>query len=133
MQIEMPDIIYNIFPLPSFLRNAKPLRKKYISLKSEIAELIAQLQTNPKIGDSLGDNTFKVRLAISSKGKGKSGGARIITYTIIDEKEVWLLSIYDKAEKENLKPAEIAYLRKMAQALSDERKATPESSANPAQ
>lgn len=117
---------YEVIPTTRFEREYKFLKKKYRSLKSELSELGKQLAVQPNIGDELGDNTYKVRLAISSKGKGKSGGARIITYTIIDEKEVWLLSIYDKSEKENLKPEEIAYLRKLAKSMSDERKSTPE-------
>ena len=50
------------------------------------------------IGTSLGNNTFKVRIAIKSKGKGKSGGARVITYLVTEEKEIYLLTIFDKSE-----------------------------------
>ena len=52
----------------------------------------------PKTGTPLGNDTFKIRIAIKSKGKGKSGGARIITYVVTDNKEVYLLTIYDKSE-----------------------------------
>ncbi|ONF90684.1 type II toxin-antitoxin system RelE/ParE family toxin, partial [Leptospira santarosai] len=45
---------------------------------------------------------YKIRIPIASKGKGKSGGARVITCVFLIEKVVWLLSIYDKSEKENI-------------------------------
>jgi hypothetical protein len=50
----------------------------------------------------LGNNTFKIRFAIKSKGKGKSGGARIITYNVVDDQEAYLLAVYDQSELENI-------------------------------
>ena len=50
----------------------------------------------------MGNGAYKIRLAIKSKGKGKSGGARIITYVVTDDKEVYLLTIYDKAELDSV-------------------------------
>jgi hypothetical protein len=46
-------------------------------------------------------------LAIASKGKGRSGGARVITYIQVIAQEVYLLTIYDKSEKEDLNPKEL--------------------------
>ena len=65
------------------------------------------LELSPDQGVPLGDNCFKIRLAIQSKGKGKSGGARIITNLIIEAGTVYLLSIYDKSEKESLSDKEL--------------------------
>ena len=59
------------------------------------------------MGNALGNNCFKIRMAITSKGKGKSGGARIITYIVNAEKEILLVSIYDKSEKETISNKEI--------------------------
>jgi len=53
---------------------------------------------------------FKIRIAIASKGKGKSGGARIITNIVVTESTVFLLAIYDKSEKENLTNKELVEL-----------------------
>lgn len=94
----------------SFERDAKPLLKKYASLKSELAELGRQLAENPTLGVSLGHNCYKIRLSIKSKGKGKSGGARIITYVVIDDKEVILLTIFDKQVKADLPASELKAL-----------------------
>ena len=82
----------------NFIKEAKPLIKKYPSFKDDIAKLINELELNPELGISLGHNLYKIRIAISSKGRGKSGGARIITYVILENKMVHLISIYDKAE-----------------------------------
>lgn len=75
-------------------------------------ELVFQLKENPVQGNSIGNNCYKIRLAIASKGKGKSGGARVIINIIIAESSVYLLTIYDKSEKENLSATELQELLK---------------------
>ena len=101
---------YSIIATPEFKRELKSLVKKYRSLKSEFSNLIDELKENPQQGTAIGHNCFKIRLAISSKGKGKSGGARVITSVFITDKEVYLISIYDKSEKENISDTEIKKL-----------------------
>jgi mRNA-degrading endonuclease RelE of RelBE toxin-antitoxin system len=89
---------YNIIPTEKFVKEAKRLIRKYPSLKSEISDLNKILAENPAIGTPLGNNAYKIRVAIKSKGKGKSGGARVITYLVTKDQEIYLLTIYDKAE-----------------------------------
>jgi len=60
------------------------------------------LKNEPESGTPLGFHLFKIRLKISSKGRGKSGGARVITFLVHQEKEIYLIAIYDKSEVENL-------------------------------
>lgn len=103
---------YNVIAIPVFRKELKKLAKKYPSLKEEFARLIQQLEENPEQGISLGDNCYKIRLAISSKGRGKSGGARVVTHIVISENTVYLLSIYDKSEKANITDAELKELLK---------------------
>ena len=103
---------YNILPTSKFSKEIKRLIKKFPSLKSEFANLISLLSENPTAGTSLGENCFKIRIAIASKNKGKSGGARIITYLILKDKSVFLLTIYDKAEKQNITEKELKELIK---------------------
>ena len=98
---------FNIIPTPPFEKELKQLSKKYPSVKNDIIALILQLQREPKIGIPLGNDCYKIRMAISSKGKGKSGGARVITYLQIVEKNIFLLSIYDKADAGNISDREI--------------------------
>jgi hypothetical protein len=105
---------YNILPLPFFVRQMKRLVKKYPSLKQEFADLITKLQTDPEQGTPLGNNCYKVRLAVASKGKGKSGGARVITLVVQAVETVYLLTIYDKSEQENITEKELEALIKAA-------------------
>jgi mRNA-degrading endonuclease RelE of RelBE toxin-antitoxin system len=103
---------YNIIAVPTFRNELKKLVKKYHSLKTDLALLFKSLEVNPTQGKPIGKNCYKIRLAITSKGKGKSGGARIITNIIITEETVYLLSIYDKSDKENLSDKELNELLK---------------------
>jgi len=103
---------YKIIAVPTFSKEAKKLAKKYHSLKSELEIIFASLEINPIQGTSLGNNCYKIRIAISSKGKGKSGGARLITNIIINNETVYLLSIYDKSEKDSLSNSELNELLK---------------------
>jgi hypothetical protein len=93
---------FKVIPTEIFKKEAKRLIKKYPSLKEELLELDILLSTHPTLGIDLGNNTFKIRLAIKSKSKGKKGGGRIITYVITKDKEVYLLTIFDKSEMDNL-------------------------------
>lgn len=98
---------YNVVTIPPFDRQLKRMTKKYISLKADLALLGKQLADNPKIGTPVGQDCYKIRLAISSKGKGKSGGARIITHVVVSGEEVFMIAIYDKSEKTNLTDSEL--------------------------
>lgn len=93
---------YSVIPLEIFKKAAKRLIKKYPSLKNELLELTRLLLVNPTFGTSLGNNVFKIRISIKSKGSGKSGGARVITYIVTENKEIYLLTIYDKSELNTL-------------------------------
>ena len=104
---------YKIRPSPEFQRRAKKLFKKYSSLPQDLRTLLTLLSSAPTSGTSLGRNCYKVRLAIGSKGKGSSGGARVITYIAVLNEEIVLLTIYDKADRADLRPGELAELLKM--------------------
>ena len=98
---------YSIIPTTKFVREIKRLVKKFPSLKKEYASLINELKINPAAGTPLGDDCYKIRLAIASKNKGKSGGARVITYVVVDDTTVFLLTIYDKSELGNISDKEL--------------------------
>jgi len=103
---------YKIFSIAPFDKQLKRLSKKYPSLKKEYIELLHSLEKNPKQGTSLGKNCYKFRIAISSKGRGKSGGARVITYFQLTPAALFLLAIYDKAEQDNIADEELKALVK---------------------
>lgn len=104
--------------LDEFLRGAKVLRKKYPSFKSDYDSFIKELENDPFAGESLGSHTYKYRMAIASKGKGKSGGARVLTYNVQqtndDEVFVTLMTIYDKSDISNVSDA---YIRSLIQQI----------------
>jgi hypothetical protein len=101
---------FKVKSIEVFERQSKRLAKKYPSLKSELFALVEMLKTHPDSGTSLGNNCYKIRLSIASKEKGKSGGGRVITNVVVRENSVYLLSIYDKSEKENLTDKELQEL-----------------------
>lgn len=101
---------YEILTINTFDKQFKRLIKKYPSLKNEMKEVGEILTQNPTIGIPLGNNCYKIRISISSKGKGKSGGGRVITYVLIRKETVFLLSIYDKSEQDNISDSDIQKL-----------------------
>ncbi|WP_375578431.1 type II toxin-antitoxin system RelE/ParE family toxin [Marivirga tractuosa] len=103
---------YKVLTTSDFKRDSKNLIKKYKSLKEELLELIDSLEEIPNQGTPLGNDCYKIRLGIKSKGKGKSGGARVITCVKILDEFVYLLTIYDKSEKDNITDKELKELIK---------------------
>ena len=96
-----------------FDRQVKQLFKKYKSLITDIRQFKQDLEANPFQGDALGDNCYKVRMSITSKGKGKSGGARVITCIKIENDTIHLLTIYDKSEISNISDQYFESLKRM--------------------
>ena len=90
-----------------FNKQVKRLSKKYKSLIDDLVVLGENVIDNPTQGQSLGKNCYKIRMAISSKNRGKSGGARVITLVQIIDDLVVLLSIYDKSEKDTVSDSEL--------------------------
>jgi hypothetical protein len=80
-------------------------RRKFPSIQGELEILEKELISNPKLGEPLGGNLYKIRLASKDKGKGKSGGFRVITYLIQEFTsvfEIYLITIYDKSEDKSI-------------------------------
>ena len=103
---------YKVELSDNFRKEAKKLIKKYESLRSEITFLGTALAENPFLGTPLGNDVYKIRLSIASKGRGKSGGARIISFARVIGKTVYLLSIYSKGEKDSISDKKIKELMK---------------------
>ena len=93
-----------IIPSVEFDRQFKRLAKKYKSLLDDYLTFSQELKANPLQGVVIGRGIRKIRMAIGSKGKGKSGGARVLTLTVLvsDDADVTLLTIYDKNEIDNV-------------------------------
>jgi len=101
-------VIVSVRVTKNFKAAVKPLLKKYPSLHKDLLKLEEELVVDPKLGTPLGHNTYKIRLKIASKGKGKSGGGRVISLvesTLIAELDITreyvtvnLITIYDKSD-----------------------------------
>lgn len=98
---------FSIISTHRFEKELKRLIKKFPSVKNEYALLINRIIGNPQTGTFIANNCYKIRLSIESKGKGKSGGARVITYLYMQTDTLYLLTIYDKSDKENIHQNEI--------------------------
>lgn len=101
---------YKLIVKPSFEREAKRMAKHYVSFKQDFAALITELEQNPLLGTDLGGGLRKIRMKIGSKGRGKSGGARVISFTVIMSRQdatLNLLYIYDKSERDSISGKEI--------------------------
>lgn len=104
---------YRVKTIPYFDRQAKRLTRKFQSFKNELSELFDSLEVDPTQGTALGNDCYKIRVAIKSKGQGKSGGARAITHVIAVREHVYLLTVFDKSEKDNISDKELQELLKM--------------------
>lgn len=101
-----------IIPSDEFSRQFKRLAKKYKSLGKDYLDFRKEIADNPFQGANLGNGIHKVRMSIASKGKGKSGGARVLTLVMLvsNDAEVTLLTIYDKGEISNVSDSYIKQL-----------------------
>jgi mRNA-degrading endonuclease RelE of RelBE toxin-antitoxin system len=95
-------VSYSVVPSERFKREVRRLIKKYSSLATELAELEDILSKEPKSGTSLGFGLYKIRLGIRSKGRGKRGGGRVITYFVDEDDTIYLVTIYDKGRIDTL-------------------------------
>ncbi|MFW0715610.1 type II toxin-antitoxin system RelE/ParE family toxin [Pedobacter sp. N23S346] len=107
------EVIYS----DTFIKKAKVYKKKYLSLVEDLYELEEKLLENPQQGNDLGAGLYKIRLAVKSKGKGKSGGFRIIIYLVSNTPDgtiINMLTLYDKSEESSIDKKE---LQKIIKAL----------------
>jgi len=100
---------------PDFARELKQLAKRYPSIKDDYRDFLGALRKSPLQGESLGKHLRKVRFPIASKAKGKSGGARVITHTVLVESDgvdITLVTIYDKSDQATITDKELKKLIK---------------------
>jgi len=101
---------FEIFYTSRFQKELKAIIKKHPDFKANFSLFLDSLESQPQQGTPIGKGCYKIRLAVKSKGKGKSGGMRVITFVVTKRKELFLLSIYDKADKDTLSDKEILAL-----------------------
>src|SRR5438552_17850545 len=107
---------FKVIVSDNFRKQAKRLKKKFPSLKNELLNLESELSVNPWMGVHIGKNCYKIRLAVKSKGKGRSGGLRVITWIIYDliknnnKSTISLLDLYDKSEYDAITDKRLKFL-----------------------
>lgn len=97
---------FEIITSDYFDAEIKKLAKRYRGLADDLREFQESLRENPLQGTEIAPNVRKIRMTITAKGRGKSGGARVITFNaLVSEKEgtIALLLIYDKSDASNIK------------------------------
>jgi mRNA-degrading endonuclease RelE of RelBE toxin-antitoxin system len=117
---------FKIIPSVEFLKKAKRLSKKYPSFKLDLKKFTATLEGEPRQGVEISPNVYKIRIAIKSKGRGKSGGARVITFVETEVVEVGkvvavhLVTVYDKSDTTNVSKNYVEQVIKVIQSRKEE-------------
>ena len=102
-------LLVKVIPSSRIAKDIKKIRKKYDSVERDIEPLIKELEAGETPGDRISGNkypVYKVRIKNSNNRRGKSGGYRVIYYTVTPEAIV-LITIYSKSEQENISDREI--------------------------
>jgi mRNA-degrading endonuclease RelE of RelBE toxin-antitoxin system len=97
---------FEIITSDYFDAEVKKLAKRYRDFKEDLKAFRKEIVENPQLGVEIAPNVRKIRMRISAKGKGKSGGARVITFNAFVSKQegrIYLLLIYDKSDASNIK------------------------------
>jgi mRNA-degrading endonuclease RelE of RelBE toxin-antitoxin system len=84
----------------------------------DFVAVLDELERNPTMGNEIFPGCRKARIAIHSKGRGKSSGGRVIFYYEVSDERVTLLFIYDKSEMESV---QTAYIEQILKKILDER------------
>ncbi len=103
---------FKIVASHEFVKDLKRLAKRYRSIRNDVTVLADVLRENPTAGIPLGNDCYKIRFAITSKGRGKSGGGRLVTCVKIIDETVYFLTIYDKSDQENVADNELSDILK---------------------
>ena len=102
---------YQITTVSKFDKQLKALAKKYPSVKNDLIALVESLSNDPFSGKLLFNDVYKIRMRVTSKNKGKSGGARVIYFNLFaqkaDNNEIVLLAVYDKSEQSSISDNQI--------------------------
>ena len=112
-QLKRSSKSFEIIATEPFERKLKRLYKKYRSLAFDLAPIVEQLAITHQLGQPIGKDCYKIRVPIASKGKGKSGGARLITYVRFIKNTVFLIDIYDKSDQDSISDEELDMLAEL--------------------
>ena len=103
--------MHTVIRTPTFLSDA---RASGLS-EEEQADIVSLVAANPRLGDIMPGTGGARKLRIAGRGKGKSGGYRVVTYYAADDVPVLLLALINKGERANLTRMERNELRSALQ------------------
>ena len=109
--------MHTVVETPTFLASAA----KAGMTESERVAAIDLISVNPAAGEIMpgGGGVRKVR--VPGRGKGRSGGYRVLTYYMTENEPVYLISVINKDKIANLNDAQLAVVKSVAKDIRDER------------
>jgi hypothetical protein len=105
--------MHTVIETPAFLASASD---EGISA-DERAEIVSFIAANPDTGALMPGTGGARKVRIAARGRGKSGGYRVITFYAGEDIPVFLLDVYSKASRANLTKAERNELKSILTAL----------------
>jgi hypothetical protein len=108
-----------VIETPTFLADA---RNADLS-EDERLEIISTIAGNPEMGDLMPGTGGARKVRFAGRGKGKSGGYRVVTYYSAEDVPVLMLALIDKGERANLSKAERNELRKELKGFAEDYRA----------
>ncbi|MDE7375919.1 MAG: type II toxin-antitoxin system RelE/ParE family toxin [Muribaculaceae bacterium] len=108
---------FEVTTTPEFESQAKALQKRHRSFKNDLKDLVISLAEDPFQGVELSPGIRKVRMAITSKGRGKSGGARVITYTVVTAEMAGRVYLMNVSDKSDFSSVHLSILKEIARGL----------------
>lgn len=107
--------MHAVVQLPTFLADAKAAGVE----EDELAEIAATIARDPQAGDVIPGTGGARKIRIAAKGKGKSGGHRVISYYAAEDVPVFLLALVSKGQRADIGQAARNELRKNLGALAE--------------
>lgn len=111
VQSRMTEALHTVIETEVYLRTAEPLMTD-----AERAAVVDYFAANPQAGDVIPGAGGLRKARVPLAGRGKRGGARVISY-FVSERGVYLLLAYAKNEQANVTPDQARILARLVETL----------------
>lgn len=109
----MSSRLHTIAETPPFLRDAADVGLSH----AEVREIVDMVAADPRQGDEVKGSGGVRKVRVAGRGKGKSGGYRIMVAFVGEEAPVYLLALLSKGDRGNFTAAEIAQMKTLTTTL----------------
>ncbi|MEQ1548881.1 MAG: type II toxin-antitoxin system RelE/ParE family toxin [Chakrabartia sp.] len=89
--------------------------------ETERVAAVDQIAADPQGGEVISGGGGARKVRVAGRGKGKSGGYRILTYFMTEDEPVFLISVISKSKSANLSDVQKAEVKSVAKDIRDER------------